>query len=197
MDDPVAFWDQPTEGRRLVVDGMPAIVADDLGDPGTVVRTWKIARPTMFDNWLQLDAGMRGPAQSGALDAVISSIRFDPRPQPLNPAQANQIGNAALAALRADDAEGFACFPPVGQSVVASITAAPGAPLRQPLTATCSTTIAGTDIGFWRMVLVVGWGDDLPGAGFRYTTVQWLLPDGTLSGRSSGGDDALPFCCRG
>lgn len=199
MDDPLAFWDRPAEGRRILVGGMPAIVTEELAGPDRIVTTWKVARPDVIGNWIQLDADVRGPGDGLAradLQALVQSFRFDPPPTPLDPSAAGRIGNGALASLHASDPEAYACFPPAGKSVRASVTAAPGAPLRQPLEATCSTAITATDLGFWRLQLTVAWGEDPLRPNLRYTTVQWLQADGTPTAAMMGGDN-LPNCCRG
>jgi hypothetical protein len=197
-DDPVAFWDHPTNGRRAVVDEMPAIVDETPGASGTAL-TWQVASPDQIGDWIQFDADIRDPGVAPgriAVEALIQSFRFDPPPAALRLDAADAIGNGALAVLRASDPEAYACFPPVGQRVVGSVTGLPSAPLRQALPALCSTTITSTDIGFWRLELVAGWGVDPSEPTMQYTTVQWLLPDGTPTSQSSGGDN-LPFCCRG
>ena len=182
MDDPLAFWDGPTDGRRILVGGAPAIISQEAAGPGRVVLTWKIARPDSLDNWIQLDADVLGPGDAlvrSQVDALIASFRVVPPPMPLDVADGDRIGNCALAAMRADDPEAYACFPPVGHSMLASVTAVPGMQLRQALPAMCTTRLTATDLGFWRMDLVVGWGADPAHPTLHYTSIQWLRGDGT------------------
>lgn len=199
IDDPVAFWDRPTEGRPTIVGGMAAIVSESASGSDRSLKTWKVNRPDAFGNWIQLEADLQGPGTGLAraqLDAIIASFRFEPSPVRLDPGMADQIGAAALATLRAQDPEAYACYPPIGQSVRTTITAAPGAPLRAPLQAVCSSALVPTDIGYWRLELTVAWGPDLAHPDHHYLTVQWLRADGTLSAQSGSGD-SLPNCCRG
>ncbi len=197
--DPQEIWDQPAKGRRIQVADVPALFSQEVG-PDRTLFTWKIARPDALSNWLQLDADIAAVGQGARMAemaALIASLRFDPAPVPLDPGAADRVADLALANLRRQDAEGFRCFPGNGTSVVAKVTAAPGAPLRKPLMATCSTRITATDLGWWRMELVVAW-DGISGGELdqRYTTIQWVAGDGALSMQSSGGDN-LPNCCRG
>jgi hypothetical protein len=196
--DPLELWDQPAEGQRMQVAGMPTVFSQEAG-PDTVLSTWKIARPDALNNWVQLDADLAAVGQAARIaqmTALIQSFRFDPGPVPLDLGAADQVADLALANLRLQDAEGFRCFPGNGRSVEVEISAAPGAPLREPLLATCSTKITATDLGWWRMDLVVAWGMDGGPLEQRYTTTQWVGGDGSLSMQSSGGDN-LPNCCRG
>jgi hypothetical protein len=196
--DPIELWQRPSEGRRVQIGGMPGNVVEEVnGDRRQT--TWKVAFPTALTNWLQLDVDTRGPGNElvGAqIAAVIGSVRFNPPPIPIDPTKADEAAANALRQLRQNDAEQFACFPSNGQSIRTSVTAAPGAPLRQALVATCTTRISATDLGFWRLELVVAWGADPAQPDHRYTTVQWIDGTGTLSMQSSRGDN-LPNCCRG
>lgn len=137
------------------------------------------------------------------LEIAMWGVPTDPQEIWDRPAKGRRIQVADVPALFSQEVgpdrtlEGFRCFPGNGTSVVAKVTAAPGAPLRKPLMATCSTRITATDLGWWRMELVVAW-DGISGGELdqRYTTIQWVAGDGALSMQSSGGDN-LPNCCRG
>lgn len=198
MDDPLAFWDRPAEGRRILVAGVPAIsLRDDVG-PDRVVLTWKISQPDALGSWVQIDADILGPNSALAMaqvDALVASFRFDAPPQHLDPALAGRTAEVAMQQLRRMDFEAYACFPPLGHTVAASITAVPSMQLTEPVDGSCGTAITATDLGFWRLDLTVTWGTDPERPDHRYVTQQWLMPDGTPTVQTGHGDP-LPFCCR-
>jgi hypothetical protein len=158
-----------------------------------VLLKWEIARPTAFGNWVQLDADIRGPGEDllrAQVEAFVASLRFAPEPTPLSddPAVAQAIARQALTQLKSDPA--YACFPDeAGASRATTITSLPfGPPLNGPVPVICSAAIAPTDVGFWKVNLVISW-DAAEGrtAGANHI-IQWLDPDGTLSASGSSGD---------
>lgn len=48
-------------------------------------------------------------------------------------------------------------------------------------------SIAATDVGYWRMVLVIKWTAAADRSAGSVTYVQWLLPDGRLSAGTGSG----------
>jgi hypothetical protein len=198
MDDPLTFWDRPADGRRILVGGVPAIASREAIGPDRAVLTWKISQPEALGSWIQLDADILAPNSALAMaqiDALVASFRFDHAPQPLNPALGGKTAEVAMQQLRRMDFEAYACFPPSGHTVAASITAVPSMQLTQALVGTCGTAITATDLGFWHLELTVTWGDDPQVPDHRYVIDQWLQPDGTPSVQGGHGDP-LPYCCR-
>jgi hypothetical protein len=193
MNDPVAFFDHPSEGTPTRVGGMAAVFKETRQSAERTLLTWEVARPIVYGNWVQLDADIRGPGEDilrAQVEALVASLRFTPEPTPISddPAVARTIARQALAELKSDPA--YACFPDAaGVSRRTTITSLPlGPPLDGPVPVTCSATIAPTDVGFWKLDMAIAW-DAAEGrtAGASHT-VQWLAPDGTLSGSGSSGD---------
>jgi hypothetical protein len=193
MDHPIAFYDHPSHGTPARVGGMAAVFEEVQQAADHVVLTWKIARPTAFGNWVQLDADLRGPGEAvlrTQVEALVASFRFTPAPTPMSSdsAVAQAIARKALANLKTDSA--YACYPDeAGASRAATITGIPyGPPLSSPLPVTCSAMIASTDVGFWKLDLTIAW----EAAGGRQAgtnhVVQWLQPDGSLGASSGSGD---------
>ncbi len=193
MSDPVAFFDHPSEGIRTAVGGMAAIFSEEQQASDRILLTWKIESPTAFDNWVQLDADIRGPggdALRAQVSALIASFRFTPEPTPISsdPAVAQAIATKALLQLKTDAA--FACFPDqAGTSRQTSITSVPFGPtLSRPVPVTCSVSISPTDIGFWKLDLTISWEASGSRQAGTNVTTQWLAPDGSLGASTSTGD---------
>jgi len=113
--DPVAFFDHPDQGLRVTVGGMAAVFSMQQLATDRVILTWKIARPTAFSNWIQLDAEILGPGLDSLrtqVEALIASVHFVPPPEPIStdPAVAQTVAAKALAALKQRGAA-YACFP--------------------------------------------------------------------------------------
>jgi hypothetical protein len=193
MIDPVAFYDHPADGTRIEVGGMAAIFSEGQQSSDRVLLTWKIERPTAFDNWVQLEADMRGPGLDtlrAQVEALTASFRFAPPPTPISndPAVAQDVARKAITTLRADAA--YACFPDAaGMSRQTTITSMPHGPaLSSPVPVTCSVAISPTDIGFWKLDLTISWeASGTRKAGSNVTT-QWLAPDGSLGASAESGD---------
>jgi hypothetical protein len=193
MSDPVAFFDHPSDGTRTEVGGMATILSEEQQASDHVILTWKIQRPASIDNWVQLDADIRGPgtdALRSEVDALVASFRFTPEPVPISsdPAVAQDVARKALAQLKTDAA--YACFPDeAGMSRQTTITAMPNGPtLSSPLPVTCSVAITPTDIGVWKLDLTISWeASGTRKAGSNLTT-EWLAPDGSLGASSQSGD---------
>ncbi|MGZ6300484.1 MAG: hypothetical protein ACXWMN_08350 [Candidatus Limnocylindria bacterium] len=193
MDDPVAFYDHPSQGTPARVGGMAAVLEEDQLAADRIVLTWKIARPTAFGNWVQLDADIRGPGEEALrsqVEALIASFHFTPEPTPISndPAVARPVARKALTQLKTDSA--YACFPDeAGVSRTATITSLPFGPsLTSPQPVTCSVTIAPTNIGFWKLDLDITWDTDRTRKAGANQTVEWLAPEGSLGASSNSGD---------
>ena len=193
MIDPVAFFDHPADGTRIEVGGMAAILSEAPQAPDRVLLTWKIQRPGFIDNWVQLEADIRGPgldALRAQVEALIASFRFTPAPTPISndPAVAQDVARKAMTKLKTDAT--YDCFPDAaGSSRQATITSMPHGPaLSSPVPVTCSVAISPTDIGFWKLDLTISWeASGTRKAGSNVTT-QWLAPDGSLGTSAESGD---------
>ncbi len=192
MSDPVAFFDHPADGTRIEVGGMAAIFSEDQQASDHVLLTWKIQRPGSIDNWVQLDADIRGPgldALRAQVNDLVASLRFTPAPTPISSdlAVAQSVARKAMAELKSDAA--YACFPDeAGTSQQTTITAMPNGPtLSSPVPVTCSVAITLTDIGVWKLDLTISWeasGNRQVGSNI---TTEWLAPDGSLGASTGSG----------
>jgi hypothetical protein len=197
MGDPIQFWDHPEEGQRIEVNGVATIFSRQASGAGREVMTWKIHRPDSLDNWLQLDADVMGPNEAlvrRQVEAIVASFHWRPPERALNLDSAPRIGAAGLAALRLSEPDAYACFPPLGATASATVQTLASMHLSKPLAVTCSTRLAPTDLGVWRLDLTVAWPatpDHPPGT---YIQTQWLLWNGDLSA-SGGSGDPVPYCC--
>ena len=191
MSDPIEPWLHPTDGRPVRIGGMPGVAGERHDVPGHLGLTWKALRPDAFDNWVQLDADVAEPLDpviGAQLEALIASFRFVPAPAALDPSAAAGIAQAGLATLKAEDAEGYACYPPAGRSVDAVVTKLPMGPFVSGLQATCSTSIAASPIGYWRLDMTVAWPQTGGVAAGQWTTTQWFTAAGGRLGETGSGD---------
>lgn len=197
MTDPVQFYDRPTDGHRVAVGGMPAVASLDALGADRVVLTWKVARPDAFGNWIQFDADIRGPDQAtmrAQVEALIASFRFEPPPIPMpsGDGAADAVAAKAVAALQAIQGGAYACFPDrPGLTKRAEVQTLPGfGAFRKPLPVSCTIALAATDVGLWKMELNATWTAASDRSAGSAHTIQWLLPDGSLSASSGGGGQA-------
>jgi hypothetical protein len=201
-ENPIEKYDHPHSGVSLRVGDMAAVrTIQRVGDDHLRLE-WEIARPDIFGAWVQIEADIRGPHLSELrrqLAAMIASFRYEPPPQPLpdDDATARAIAATAITELRDGDPAAYECFPTeVGTTNPAIVEALPGGTLRKPLPVTCSMSIHTTDVGFWRMQLIVGWEAAKDRTAGAETTTQWLFPDGRITGSEIAGDmPGSAYCC--
>lgn len=77
--DPIASFERSGLGTPTRVGGMAAVFSDDQQAADRVFLTWKIASPVASNNWIQLDADIRGPGLDivrTQIEALIASFRF-------------------------------------------------------------------------------------------------------------------------
>lgn len=192
---PLRVTDLPADGgTRTLVGGMPAIESAGLQAvaPG-VDRAlhWVVAMPRTDHGMYEIDAEIRAPEldrRETQVRALVASFRFDPPVVPLPVGAAGDTAAAtaartALAALRAHSHQ-YDCFPTVpGMSRHATIVEPPMGPvLAQPAGATCTTTVAPSDLQLWKITLRVEWDEPGTSIGNPWTTVVWVAPDGTVLG---------------
>jgi hypothetical protein len=189
----------PAGAVALRVDGQPGYVqdltaknltADDPQVGADLIRTWVLPSPGVPDNFFRIDAFIRGPDLGpieDQLDAMITSLRYDPPVVPL------PSGSAAMAAAEAKalaalvkDSPVWSCFSLSGPRSMVIDSMPNGPPLAHPQLATCSLKIEASPLQLWRMALSIRLSKPDPSVGTGETTVQWINPDGTL-GASIGG----------
>jgi hypothetical protein len=185
----------PPGATALIVGGLPAYVtrlapANMAPDADTTVQ-WTIARPGSVDNSYEIRADIKGPdvaEQLHQLDALVSSLQFDPPVVPLEAtdAAAERAATRALATMTASDAA-WACFPGKAGARQMRVTSFPQGPiLAEPQVATCSTRIEPTRLQLWRLTLTVRLPKADPEAGQDLQIVLWVSPDGTPGLQTSG-----------
>lgn len=167
---------QPPDGWQLFVDGLPGVVEEtgpNSADSSDLALSWTVAMPGSIDNVYTLNASLRGPGIEeirAQLDALVASIRYDEPPSPLptgaaGAAAAAQVAGQALDTLdrssREYGSDWYGCFPrEPGVSRPGIVTGGPGNPgsvLPEPVSLTCSTSIATTDLQLWALTLVAAW----------------------------------------
>jgi hypothetical protein len=156
----------PQAGEEVTrVDGMPAFFSSGSDPGGTVTLTWRIRMPGSVDTLLLLSARLRGPRADvleSQVRAAVDTLHWDnpPRELPKDPATVNAAARRALAWLTTRD-QGYACFPPPGESRTLVVDRLPGwgDPLStvQQLPVKCDTSVEETDARLWKLTLQVDW----------------------------------------
>ncbi len=196
---------KPASGWQLFVDGLPAVVESsgpNTADASDLTLTWTIARPGMVDNFYSLTASLRGPgleAMRAQLDALVASIRYDepPTPLPTGTAEAAAAAQAAEHALDALDrssreygSDWYGCFsrrPGASQaSIVTGGPGNPGSPLPAPVSLTCSTSVAATELQLWKLTLDATWPAGITYPAGSYQERLFLTADGEQVGGNYG-----------
>ena len=181
---------RPAGSTALTVDGLPAYL-ETVSAPGADLDLrWTISRPGSVDNFYLVDAQVRGPGTEtmrAQLEALITSLRFDPPvvPLPAGSAAAVEAARSALAAL-VKSSPGWGCFSLSGSKTMLIDSMPDGPPLAHPQLATCTMTIEASPLQMWRMALSIRLSTPDPNVGTGETTIQWINPDGSL-GASIGG----------
>ena len=181
----------PPGGWVDAIDTMPAKVKTEEGSAGVgadVLRTWTIAMPGEVAAYYQVSGFIKDPGRDEAvarLDAVARSFRFDDKPEPLDPSEAETVLRLAVDAAdrsaREQSIDFYKCFPRVVGRQPVTIRSWAGGPLAAPVPVTCGSAIEPTAAGVWLVTLTVTWeaGDGYPAGEWRYA----LYVDAT--GRSS------------
>ena len=186
---------QPPGARALVVDRLPAYVEQlapqERAQGADLSSVWTIARPGSVDNFLTIQADIRGPDVADQLrqvEALVASLRFDPPVVPLeiSDAAAERAATKALATMTAID-PAWSCFPGKPGARQIRVTSFPQGPvLAEPQVATCSTRIEPTRLHLWRLTLTERLPQADPAAGSAIQIVLWVSPDGTPGQMTSG-----------
>lgn len=167
---------EPPDGWRLFVDGLPGVVMEtgpNSADASDLTLSWTVARPGLIDNVYTLNASLRGPGIEeirAQLDALVASIRYDEPPSPLPTGAAGAAAAAQVAGRALDEldrssreywSDWYGCFPhQPGGSRPGIVTGGPGSPgsvLPEPVSLTCSTSIAATELQLWELTLEATW----------------------------------------
>lgn len=178
---------RPDGATLMTIGGLPAYVETIPAPPSVGADTamrWTISRPGMVDNYFTITAMIRGPdidRLKGEVEAMVSSLRYDPPvvPLPTGSAAAEAAAANALSLLE-KQSPAWACFPPrpgSGETLVTSLPTGPA--LARPQLATCTTQIEATPIELWRMTLTIRLPEPDSQAGSGETLVVWVNPDGT------------------
>jgi hypothetical protein len=188
--------DTPDDAAALTAGGMPALFREESDRDEDDLLSWSIARPGAAGGWYQFDAELRGPgndAMRQQLDALVKSVAFEPRVEPL-PTDNRSLTDMAFEAmkqLKADrkDGSAYGCFldrPGVRPGAIDRVPGAP--PLANRLPVGCSFRAEATRWNAWRLSLRYSWAalGDRPAGSWLVT--QWVAADGTLGARSSEGD---------
>ena len=185
----------PPGATALIVGGLPAYVTQlapaNMAPGADTTVQWTIARPGSVDNSYEIRADIKGPDvadQVHQVEALVSSLRFDPPVVPLETteAAAERAATQALATMTATD-PAWACFPGKPGARQMRVTSFPQGPvLAEPQVATCSTRIDPTRLQLWRLTLTERLPKADPEAGQALQIVLWVSPDGTPGLQTSG-----------
>jgi hypothetical protein len=185
----------PPGATALVAGGLPAYVTQlapaNMAPGADTSVQWTIAKPGSVDNSYEIRADIKGPDVADQLrqvEALVSSLRFDPPVVPLEAtdAAAERAATRALATMTASD-PAWACFPAKPGARQVRVTSFPQGPvLAEPQVATCSTRIEPTRLQLWRLTLTERLAKADPEAGQDLQIVLWVSPDGTPGLQTSG-----------
>ncbi|MEO8273091.1 MAG: hypothetical protein ABI620_03410 [Chloroflexota bacterium] len=195
----IADTSEPTEGSGWAeqVDGQPArltvVGGAEASAVGAVeVRIWDVIFPGTIDHVLRLRAEIAGPdpdAGRAAVQAIVDSIDFATDPPELEQSSAATSLVALIDDMdrssRQAGSDFFACFPREPGAASGTISSGLGEKLVAPVTVTCSTAIAPSKAGLWRITLTTQWaaGDGYAAGGL----VQefFAQSDGSTTGTSA------------
>jgi hypothetical protein len=203
--DPFAVVADPGPGTRVFVDGVPAILTET--SPSRLSGAdheiaLELLQPGLTAPPVFILAEIDGPNADGLLTqgrSLITSVHYEPALQPtLSLGQA--AGDAAVAAaartmaVDAGDSSLLACLAsPRGPASAAMLTGFPHGPvLTKPLPITCSTTIEGTALEFWKVALTFSWTAGTDRAAGSATMRYLVGLDGTTFPYGPEGD-AIPY----
>ncbi len=159
---------EPTaeNGWTEVVAGRPArlTVIEGSGGPGEPgeTRTWDVIVPGSIDQVIRIRADIAGPdlgAGRATARAFVESLTFATTPQPLDDGAVvlQRVLDQLDRSTREQRSDFYACFPRTPGRVEATISGGPTGLLAESLDVTCSTELARSESGVWRIVLDVSW----------------------------------------
>jgi hypothetical protein len=196
---PIREHDLPTGSTAVTIGGLPAFMSTHWEVPDAdLTLSWTLSVPRDPLGTYGITAAARAPVTEALrqqLDALISSVRFEPPivELPMGDTRDGAVARA-LETLSATD-DSFECFPRmVGASAEATIRAIPFySGLRRDLPVICSTNVEETPIGLWRVLLTVAWKADHDRSAGSITTIEWVDDSGGLHGGESGPHDSPPY----
>lgn len=188
-------------GWTEVVDGQPARLTVISGPDAATVgaaesRVWDVIFPGTIDHVLRVRADMGGSdlvAARAAVQSVIDSIDFATVRTDLDLSSAEPVLVTLIDELdrgaRDSRSDFFACFPRKPGTADGTIHAGPGERLVAPVKVSCTTAIAPSAAGLWRITLTTTWpaGDGYAAGGI----VQEFFAGG--DGVSTGGGSMRPL----
>ncbi|GAC1666137.1 MAG: hypothetical protein NVS9B8_07450 [Candidatus Limnocylindrales bacterium] len=191
----IPIFRKPAAATALTVDAMPAffetLPPDEAAVGADESLVWTLSRPSSVDNFVELHALVRGPdlaLLTGQLQALVSSIRYDPPVMRLPTSTGERdaaIGKALDSLARTSAA--WRCFPHQIGSAVGVISEYPDGPaLAAPHRATCRTTVEATALQLWRATFTITLDTPDPIVGGIFAVEVWIAPDGTPGSMTSG-----------
>jgi hypothetical protein len=191
--DPIdpAKLDQLEPGDEFAtVGGLPAIFHGEQVKGSTVFLGWSLSIPGDLVNRLGIDAMIVAPGvdeMRAEVNAVVASIRYDPPPPVLDPADGPGMLAVGLALARADEPY-LSCFPDKpGASAIRDVTEVPGyGPLEKPLSVVCTSKIEAVPAGFWKLTLTESWTAASDRSAGSLSRIVWLTADGRLTATDLG-----------
>ncbi len=194
--DPYGSAEPPADGQRYTtVGGLPAIYGETKsGDQ--LDMAWTLSVPRQVMPRFLIEARIVGPgteAMRAKVEALVASIRYDPAPPVLKPADGPRIAALAIAQLRKNDAS-FGCFPTTpGQAARAVVSQLPGyATLSKALPVTCETAIEPNDLGLWKLTLTQTWAVASDRQAGSLATTIWVSAEGE-PGMQTTGPASVPY----
>jgi hypothetical protein len=165
---PLPDLSEPTEeaGWTEVVDGRPARLTIETGTPGrpAETRTWDVLQPGSLENVVRIRATIAGPdleAGRAAVQRIIDAVDFKATVPPIDeaggPAVLRELLDALERSTRESGSDFYSCFPREPGTGEATVTGGPSAPLAAPLEVQCSTEMAASLAGVWRVTLETSW----------------------------------------
>jgi hypothetical protein len=137
-----------------------------------------------------IEALIRGPGIDqlrGQVQALISSLRYDPPvvPLPVGSAAAIDAARSGLAAL-VKLSPVWGCFSLSGPHSMVLDSMPNGPDLARPQLATCTMKIEASPFQLWRMTLSIRLSKSDPNVGAGEIATQWISPDGSLGASTMG-----------
>ena len=159
---------EPTaeNGWTEVVDDRPAklTVIEGTGGSGepAETRTWDIIVPGSIDQVIRIRADFAGPdlgAGRATAQAFVDSLTFGYTRPSLDDGAVvlRKLLDQLERAAREQRSDFYACFPRTPGRADATISGGPSGLLADSLDVTCSTELARSETGVWRIVLDVSW----------------------------------------
>jgi len=144
--------------------------------------------PGSIDARYRIQVDMREPGLdelTAEVTALIASVRYDPPPVVLDPADASRAAAVGLQKAAAADPS-LACWPTTPGWVEATMAPGPCSPaVTGTIDVTYLTKVEPYAIGLWKLTLAETW-NSIGGGDGAGMIIIWLAPDGTPGPEWSG-----------